>query len=52
MIANYHTHTWRCKHASGTERTYVEQAIAAGLKILGQRRTNDLLRAKRKSDRE
>lgn len=35
MIANYHTHTWRCKHASGTERTYVEQAIAAGLKILG-----------------
>ncbi|MBQ7371409.1 MAG: PHP domain-containing protein, partial [Blautia sp.] len=35
MIANYHTHTWRCKHASGTEREYVENAIAGGLKILG-----------------
>ena len=35
MIANYHTHTWRCRHASGTEREYVEAAIAGGLKILG-----------------
>lgn len=35
MIANYHTHTWRCGHASGTEREYVERAIAGGLKILG-----------------
>lgn len=35
MIANYHTHTWRCKHASGREREYVEQAIAGGFKILG-----------------
>lgn len=35
MIANYHTHTWRCKHASGEEREYVESAIAGGLKILG-----------------
>ncbi len=35
MIANYHTHTWRCKHASGTEREYVENAIEHGLKILG-----------------
>lgn len=35
MIANYHTHTWRCKHASGEEREYVENAIAGGLKILG-----------------
>lgn len=35
MIANYHTHTWRCGHAVGTEREYVEQAIAAGLQILG-----------------
>lgn len=35
MIANYHTHTWRCRHASGTEREYVEKAIEAGLKILG-----------------
>ena len=35
MIANYHTHTFRCCHASGTEREYVETAIANGLKILG-----------------
>lgn len=35
MIANYHTHTWRCRHADGTEREYVECAIEGGLKILG-----------------
>lgn len=35
MIANYHTHTWRCNHATGTEQQYVENAIKAGLKILG-----------------
>ena len=35
MIANYHTHTWRCNHATGTERQYVENAITAGLRILG-----------------
>lgn len=35
MIANYHTHTTRCHHALGTEREYIEAAIAGGLKILG-----------------
>lgn len=35
MKANYHTHTWRCNHASGTERQYVENALKAGLEILG-----------------
>lgn len=35
MIANYHTHTWRCNHASGTERQYVDNALKAGLRILG-----------------
>lgn len=35
MIANYHTHTWRCMHATGTEREYVENAIQGGLQILG-----------------
>ncbi|NBJ92996.1 histidinol-phosphatase [Parablautia muri] len=35
MIANYHTHTWRCKHAEGIEREYIEKAIDGGLKILG-----------------
>lgn len=35
MIANYHTHTWRCGHAEGTERDYAQQAEKAGLQILG-----------------
>ena len=35
MIANYHSHTVRCNHAVGTEREYVENAIARGLKIFG-----------------
>lgn len=35
MIANYHTHTWRCNHASGTEREYVENALKQKLHILG-----------------
>ena len=35
MIANYHTHTYRCGHAEGGEREYAEQAAKAGLKILG-----------------
>ena len=32
---NYHTHTVRCNHASGTDREYVENAIKAGMKVLG-----------------
>ena len=35
LYANYHTHTWRCNHASGTEREYVECAIKNGIKVLG-----------------
>ncbi len=35
MLANYHTHTVRCKHASGTEREYIEQAIQRGFLELG-----------------
>ena len=35
MLHNYHTHTTRCNHASGTDREYVEQAIAGGMKTLG-----------------
>lgn len=35
MKANYHTHTWRCMHAVGKEREYVERAIEGGLQILG-----------------
>lgn len=35
MFANYHTHTYRCQHASGSDREYVEAAIETGLKVLG-----------------
>lgn len=35
MIANYHTHTWRCNHASGVEKEYVTRAIERGLNTLG-----------------
>lgn len=35
IIANYHTHTYRCGHASGHEEEYIEAAIKGGLKILG-----------------
>ena len=35
MIANYHSHTYRCNHAAGTEKEYVETAIRRGLKIFG-----------------
>ncbi len=35
LKANYHTHTTRCGHASGTDREYVEAAIEAGYEILG-----------------
>lgn len=35
MIASYHTHTYRCLHASGEDEEYVKAAIAEGVKILG-----------------
>lgn len=35
MIANYHTHTWRCNHAVGTETDYIEAALENGIRILG-----------------
>ena len=35
MRASYHTHTYRCKHAFGSEEEYIEQAIAEGLSTLG-----------------
>ncbi len=34
MLANYHTHTFRCNHATGTEREYIEEAIGH-YRILG-----------------
>lgn len=35
MIANYHTHTYRCKHATGGDEAYVRAAIDRGLHCLG-----------------
>ena len=35
MIANYHTHTPRCRHAKGTEEEYIQNALTAGLEVLG-----------------
>ncbi len=35
MIANYHTHTARCRHAVGEDAQYAEAAFEAGLQILG-----------------
>lgn len=35
MKYNYHTHTYRCNHATGTEREYIEKQISIGIKKLG-----------------
>ena len=35
MIANYHTHTPRCRHATGREEDYVNLAIKGGFQIFG-----------------
>ena len=35
MDYNYHTHTYRCSHATGTEEEYVLRAIEGGIKYMG-----------------
>ncbi len=35
ILYNYHTHTFRCGHASGTEEDYVKKAIQCGIKRMG-----------------
>lgn len=35
MISNFHTHTYRCHHAYGSDEEYVQCAIRAGIKQLG-----------------
>ena len=35
MNANYHTHTPRCRHASGSESEYIEKALEKGFSVLG-----------------
>ena len=35
MITNYHTHTYRCKHAEGSDEEYVQAAIKMGFEEIG-----------------
>lgn len=35
MNTNFHTHTYRCKHASGTELEYAKAAVRKNISILG-----------------
>ena len=35
MDYNFHTHTHRCGHASGSEREYIESAIKGGIREMG-----------------
>ena len=35
MKTNFHTHTFRCKHAVGTDEEYVTAAIEGGFDVLG-----------------
>ena len=32
---NFHTHTWRCNHANGSDEEYVLEAIENDFEILG-----------------
>ncbi len=35
MIYNYHTHTYRCGHAIGSDEEYIQRAIHCGIKYMG-----------------
>ena len=35
LTANYHAHTWRCSHASGTEQEYVQAVLDRGMEVFG-----------------
>ena len=35
MDYNYHTHTFRCSHATGTEEEYIKVAINSGIRYMG-----------------
>ena len=34
-LINYHSHTWRCQHAGGTEEGYVLEALRTGYAVFG-----------------
>ena len=35
MDYNFHVHTWRCSHATGTEEEYILRAIENGVRYMG-----------------
>lgn len=35
MDYNFHTHTWRCSHANGTEEEYITRAVENGIRYMG-----------------
>ena len=35
MTYNYHAHTYRCSHATGTEEEYIRRAIQGGITHMG-----------------
>lgn len=35
MVVNLHTHTYRCHHATDTEKQYIERALQGGIKVMG-----------------
>ena len=35
LTHNLHAHTFRCNHATGTEREYIENAIRGGMRVYG-----------------
>ena len=35
LLHSYHNHTFRCHHAEGTEREYIEEAIRCGVLTIG-----------------
>lgn len=35
MDYNFHTHTWRCGHATGTEKEYIDVAVENGITEMG-----------------
>lgn len=35
MNYNFHTHTYRCGHATGTPREYIDRAVSCGIRFFG-----------------
>ena len=50
-LVNYHSHTYRCKHATGEVVEFVNAASEAGLEIFGVNITFDILREEDRMER-